>query len=79
MEFVKDIREFEVPLTKKEVAILLRIPMISLDRLIRAKKISHFKVGTLVRFTVDNLNEYLQDNSCPKENEEKNPNGGEIK
>ena len=78
MEIEKDIREFEVPLTKKDVALILRIPILSMDRLVRAKKISHFRVGTLIRFRAEDVNDYLKDNSFDRKNEEKTQMAAKI-
>lgn len=75
MEHIFESKEFILPLTKDEVAEILKVARVTIDRLITAKKISYFKVGSSYRFTKENVEEYILSNTTSV----KNPNGGENK
>ncbi len=46
--------------TKETLAIKLNVSIPTINRLIRDKKIEYIKVGKSVRFTSDNLQDYLK-------------------
>jgi excisionase family DNA binding protein len=54
---------FELPLTRDEVAEILRISVQSLDRLVHGNKISYMKFGGSYRFTAEHVNQYIESNT----------------
>jgi len=75
LEHIFETKEFILPVTIDEVAEILKVARVTVDRLISAKKISYFKVGASYRFTKENIEEYILNNTTSL----KKSNGGEIK
>lgn len=75
MEHIFESKEFILPLTKDEAAEILKVARVTIDRLIKAEKIGYFKVGSSYRFTKENIEEYILNNTTSI----KNSNGGENK
>lgn len=53
----------KICLTVEETAQILNIPVLTVYKLARQKKIPSFKVGGLVRFSSDAINELIKGNS----------------
>jgi len=75
MNIVPKTETFEVPITKDELISILRVPLLTIDRAIRAKEIGYLKIGRFVRFTAQDVNDYI--NSKKMEVEKNKTNGGE--
>jgi excisionase family DNA binding protein len=67
---------FTVPITKDELARILNVSFVTVDRLVREKAIGYIKVRSAVRFTKENIDDYLE-SITSRPVSKKNTNGGE--
>jgi len=65
--------EFILPVAKPELAEILQVSVVTIDRLIAAKKLPHLRVGTSIRFTKANIEEFISTNT----RDSKKTNNGE--
>jgi len=73
MEFEQKKECFAVPVTKTELAIILNISYVTVDRLVRAGDIEYLKIRANVRFSKKNIEDYIASVTRCK----KNANDGE--
>ena len=57
---------------RKEAAKRLGVSVVTVDRLLAQRKISHYRVGRRVLFTEAHLNEYIQQNTLVAKSETRN-------
>ena len=63
MEHIFETKEFIMPVSVDELADILRVARVTIDRLIRAEKISYLRVGSSYRFTKEHIDEYIENNT----------------
>lgn len=63
MEHIFETKEFIMPVSIDELAEILKVARITVDRLVRAKKISYLRVGASYRFTKEQIDEFIENNT----------------
>jgi len=63
VEHIFETKEFILPVTIDEFAEIFKIARVTVDRLIKAKKISYLRIGASYRFTKENIDEFILNNS----------------
>ena len=76
MEYEHKMECFAVPVTKEDLKKILNVSIPTIDNLMRRKEINFLKIRGAVRFSKENIEEYLQ--RCERKNVvKKNANSGE--